>query len=753
MAKDFRASQIQTNQIVSSGSSGTNAKIIIYPVDKQSTGSPNQGIIDSSKFNTSSIGNDVFLYVSGGIGDRNSNNPTISVFGGDVYISGNISAGSGISGGGSVQWVESSTSPRLRTTASVAIGTDAVFAENVGTDVFFYVSGTISSGSATDNVSVFGGSVRVSGALLVGSSSISIDSSNIVFSSGSEYRAGGIIKVADTANGIDSIGISLGLGNGVSAPNNITLKAGTTIASGSGGSVIITAGNAGWKGADGPSVAGGAIVLTTGHAAHVTFSGGQPSNSSGNGGDVTFTLGSGSISFSNKKSGAGGGFSLLTGTGGAAFGGGSVGAGGAVSIQAGPGGDGIAGAGDGGDITIFAGSGGAQSGSTGANSGFGGSITINAANGGANNGSGRGARGGDLSLSPGAGGYGAYDEGIFDYGIQEKAGDLLFVGGASSLPYSSASISGSNLEVSNFNRIFFNGETDWETQGFPGRDIGFYVSGTIGTVAGAIDNTRKAVFGGDVVISGNLTIAGTSSNPSTSIPTVELFTGTTYNVTDSDNGKIILCVSATLVRVTGSATPGVTVEFIQSASLGQITFNSASQYLSFAYPSTFISATNERWSNGVITVMSNSVGSKFVSLRGDLQISPTSSLITTFITIGSYLLTNTTSSNPEIAGQLLFSTTEVDNSNVRLRSILCSTGGSVSASVRLYNITSGAYVEIGGAGITTLGTANTTPSQILSVNLLGATNFSTGSNIYEVQVYTDDSAQSAVHGSSMFICS
>lgn len=94
MSQDFRARQIQTSQVISSGSSGTNAKIVVYDISAQDTATPNQGIIDNTRFNTSSIGTDIFLYVSGGINNRDvGGSNAITVFGGDVHISGNLTVG------------------------------------------------------------------------------------------------------------------------------------------------------------------------------------------------------------------------------------------------------------------------------------------------------------------------------------------------------------------------------------------------------------------------------------------------------------------------------------------------------------------------------------------------------------------------------------------------------------------------------------------------------------------------------------
>lgn len=89
MTFDFRASQLRTSKIIASGSTGTRAKILLYPINAQ--GTPlNQGNIDISLFGTGSIGNDVFLFVSGVIGGIGASSNGITLFGGDVYVSGNI---------------------------------------------------------------------------------------------------------------------------------------------------------------------------------------------------------------------------------------------------------------------------------------------------------------------------------------------------------------------------------------------------------------------------------------------------------------------------------------------------------------------------------------------------------------------------------------------------------------------------------------------------------------------------------------
>lgn len=78
-----------------------------------------------------------------------------------------IFSGSSVGGGSTVQWTEGSPSPRLRTTASVAISGLSEFAETRGEDIHFFVSGTITTGSSGDAISVFGGSLLTSGNIFI----------------------------------------------------------------------------------------------------------------------------------------------------------------------------------------------------------------------------------------------------------------------------------------------------------------------------------------------------------------------------------------------------------------------------------------------------------------------------------------------------------------------------------------------------------------------------------------------------------
>lgn len=67
------------------------------------------------------------------------------------------------SGGSDAVWVDGGN--RARTTSSIAIDSSGGFASNVGTDVYFFVSGTIGLFGSTARNSVFGGDAVVSGSI------------------------------------------------------------------------------------------------------------------------------------------------------------------------------------------------------------------------------------------------------------------------------------------------------------------------------------------------------------------------------------------------------------------------------------------------------------------------------------------------------------------------------------------------------------------------------------------------------------
>ena len=104
---DFRADQIQTKQIIVTGSGAGTTKLLIYGIEAQ--GSPvNEGEINQSVFpSDTAIGGDVFLYVSGALNTKGSATKRgTSVFGGDLVVSGSLYNGAVTAAGGNYSHAE-----------------------------------------------------------------------------------------------------------------------------------------------------------------------------------------------------------------------------------------------------------------------------------------------------------------------------------------------------------------------------------------------------------------------------------------------------------------------------------------------------------------------------------------------------------------------------------------------------------------------------------------------------------------------
>ncbi len=110
MSIDFRAQNIQTEKIIVSGDPDTpldRTQLIIYPIQAQGP-NLNQGEIADAGLAADATSTDVFMYVSGAIGGKGGSTKGITVFGGDIHVSGNFSldgTGGGSGGGTSQQTV------------------------------------------------------------------------------------------------------------------------------------------------------------------------------------------------------------------------------------------------------------------------------------------------------------------------------------------------------------------------------------------------------------------------------------------------------------------------------------------------------------------------------------------------------------------------------------------------------------------------------------------------------------------------
>lgn len=169
------------------------------------------------------------------------------------------------------QWNELSPSPRLNTTASVSIAGglgSSHSAQSIGTDVYFFVSG---SSSSTFGASVFGGDLVVSGALEAHTiRNLSTNGTTVAL-----LISGSTVGTSQTGKGIYLLGASGGssvgggdvsafAGNGVgsnSAGGNIDLFAGDTNTVSTAGSIGLYAGDTTSTGA---SARAGSITISAG---------------------------------------------------------------------------------------------------------------------------------------------------------------------------------------------------------------------------------------------------------------------------------------------------------------------------------------------------------------------------------------------------------------------------------------------------------------------------------------------------------
>jgi hypothetical protein len=203
MPFDFRTRSLRVNRIINSGSTST-SPLLIYGLGSITD---TEGGFTVSHFTT---GSDTWLFVSGSARSRGTTTRGVVTFGGDIVTSGSLYAVNGLTGsltklvngtdylragsnvtlttgsdgsvtiastggGGASNWNELSPSPRLNSTASVAIAGalgSSYAAQSAGADVFFFVSGTQNTTGVTARKSVFGGDVHISGSLNQGNQNV-----------------------------------------------------------------------------------------------------------------------------------------------------------------------------------------------------------------------------------------------------------------------------------------------------------------------------------------------------------------------------------------------------------------------------------------------------------------------------------------------------------------------------------------------------------------------------------------------------
>lgn len=147
---------------------------------------------------------------------------------------------------------------------------------------------------------------------------------------------------------------------------------------------------------------------------------------------------------------------------------------------------------------------------------------------------------------------------------------------------------------------------------------------------------------------------------------------------------------------------------------------------------------------------------------GDVVVSGTLKILNGQVTgrlpAGFYTSTTNLSGSPQVCGQNFWDPSEAGYasglSSIVLRAIMSTTTGSNIAYMKMFNVTNLVYVEIGGAGQTIISSSATTPTKKTSANLVTATGFSTtGSAIYEIQLYSSSSSSPAILGSAEILTS
>ena len=149
-----------------------------------------------------------------------------------------------------------------------------------------------------------------------------------------------------------------------------------------------------------------------------------------------------------------------------------------------------------------------------------------------------------------------------------------------------------------------------------------------------------------------------------------------------------------------------------------------------------------------ITLSTGSAGEVTIAATGDAGANKP-----TRLNVGSYATSTAEIGSPQVVGAGYFVPDQHLSVTCKLISILATTDAVVNAAtVKLFNVTSGSFVEIGGSGIEFLELSEADATQIESVDLFTATNFGSTDSIYQVQVYGTGSSPTTIHYSSELVC-
>ena len=117
---------------------------------------------DSEMNPISSLGSDVFFYVSGSAGSAGTSNRGSAMFGGDLVVSGTAELHGAVLYGASLE-----VSSTLFVSGPISFDSEMRSCSTLGSDVFFFVSGSKNSrGSSTPAVTLLGGDLVTSGSIV-----------------------------------------------------------------------------------------------------------------------------------------------------------------------------------------------------------------------------------------------------------------------------------------------------------------------------------------------------------------------------------------------------------------------------------------------------------------------------------------------------------------------------------------------------------------------------------------------------------
>jgi len=235
MAKDFRAGQIRTTQIIASGSTTGAPSLLIVSASGPGVDYDGSGINNSTLL--SNVGADVFVFISGSSGSMGTTTPGATLFGGDLVVSGIFYSGDGIAYSAGAHPIPGGSDTHVQFNGEGVLAGDSGLTYTSGTQLLYVQGGITSLGSLV----VEGSYIALSGTIGAGEQGVQL------------YAATGGIDI-DAAENV-SIGSSAGVD--ISAGGAISFEAGNN------SNITTTSGYLLLQGESSVAVSGSIITMST----------------------------------------------------------------------------------------------------------------------------------------------------------------------------------------------------------------------------------------------------------------------------------------------------------------------------------------------------------------------------------------------------------------------------------------------------------------------------------------------------------